>query len=158
MHPRNRYRDNKPDFYELAQHRPSLMPYLIQKNKLTPASRETTPHSHTLDFSDPNALRYIYRPPPSSRSTLVHCPLSLCYTRELTCALLSKDFSLDVVLPVDRLVPMVTQRLNYIHWVEDLLVQDKERQEDSEKQEGDKKKSGEHVYAIDIGQVRNYVL
>ena len=44
--------------------------------------------------------------------------------RELTCAALSKDFGLEVDLPDDRLVPMVPQRLNYIHWVEDLLAGD----------------------------------
>lgn len=41
--------------------------------------------------------------------------------RELSCALLEKDFDLRVEIPVGCLVPTVPQKLNYIHWVEDLL-------------------------------------
>ena len=46
-----------------------------------------------------------------------------------------------MVLPADRLVPMVPQRLNYIHWLEDLLA------------EGRREKDGERgrVLGIDIG-------
>ena len=55
MHPRNRYRENKPDFRDLAQHRLSLGPYLIQKKQ----QADTDPYSCTLDFSNPDALRYI---------------------------------------------------------------------------------------------------
>ena len=40
--------------------------------------------------------------------------------------MLSRDFGLEVVLPGDRLVPMVPQRLNYIHWLEDLLAEERE--------------------------------
>ena len=42
--------------------------------------------------------------------------------RELTCAVLAKDFDLRVEIPVGTLIPTVPQKLNYIHWVEDLLV------------------------------------
>jgi methyltransferase len=41
--------------------------------------------------------------------------------RELTCALLEKDFDLKVEIPPNYLIPTVPQKLNYIHWVEDLL-------------------------------------
>lgn len=89
MHPRNYYKENKPDFGKLAQARPSLKPFLLPSPSAT--------HAYTLDFSNPEALR------------------------ELTCALLECDFGLRVELPVGKLVPTLTLRLNYIHWVEDLL-------------------------------------
>ncbi len=111
MHPRNRY-NTKPDFGELAEFRPSLKPYLIHKSKSTHTADDPAPSlegippgksptekrfPYTLDFSDPASLR------------------------ELTCAVLARDFSLDVDIPLDKLIPAVPQRLNYIHWVEDLL-------------------------------------
>lgn len=51
----------------------------------------------TLDFKDVNSLRV------------------------LTCTLLKKDFDLDVEIPLDKLIPTVPLRLNYILWIEDLL-------------------------------------
>ena len=54
--------------------------------------------AYTLDFSDPEALR------------------------ELTCAVLERDFGLKVEIPLDKLIPAVPQRLNYVHWIEDLLM------------------------------------
>ena len=52
---------------------------------------------YTINFKDPKALR------------------------ELTVCLLHHDFGLTVELPLERLIPTVTLRLNYIHWIEDLL-------------------------------------
>ncbi|KAK9468495.1 hypothetical protein V1512DRAFT_259631 [Lipomyces arxii] len=42
----------------------------------------------------------------------------------LTEALLKQDFQLDVELPSDRLCPRVSNRLNYILWIQDLLDSD----------------------------------
>jgi methyltransferase len=42
--------------------------------------------------------------------------------RELTVALLKHDFNLSVDIPLDKLIPTVPQKLNYIHWIEDLLA------------------------------------
>lgn len=51
----------------------------------------------TLNFNDPRALR------------------------ELTCACLEHEFNLKVDIPLGHLIPTVPLRLNYIHWIEDLL-------------------------------------
>ncbi|KAM4795094.1 RNA N(6)-adenosine-methyltransferase METTL16 [Rhinophrynus dorsalis] len=44
-----------------------------------------------------------------------------CAVRALTCTLLKEDFGLSIDIPLERLIPTVPLRLNYIHWVEDLI-------------------------------------
>ncbi len=96
MHPRNIYCKKPADFGELAEFRPSLKPFLIDKG--TKQTSKKTKSSYTLNFADPDALK------------------------ELTYAILEKDFELKMTIPPCHLVPAVPQKLNYIHWIEDLLV------------------------------------
>ena len=67
--------------------------------------------------------------------------------KELTRALLMQDFHLDVDMPVDKLIPTVPQKLNYIHWIEDLLS----------KGNADNIPKGEGTRGIDIGDSWDYV-
>ncbi|XP_048767709.2 RNA N6-adenosine-methyltransferase mettl16-like isoform X2 [Ostrea edulis] len=41
--------------------------------------------------------------------------------RQLAIALLKEDFDLDVEMPLNRLIPTIPLRLNYILWIEDIL-------------------------------------
>ena len=84
--------------------------------------------AYTLDFSDPSALR------------------------ELTCAVLERDFGLKVEIPLDKLIPAVPQRLNYVHWMEDLLMCCKDREQkmgESDVSKGAESAVGEVGVALD---------
>ena len=41
--------------------------------------------------------------------------------RQLAIALLKEDFDLEVEMPLNRLIPTIPLRLNYILWIEDIL-------------------------------------
>ena len=86
MHPRNIYKNKKPNFKELAVKYPQFCNH---------AASDLKGNVH-LDFKKPECLR------------------------ALSWALLKDDFDLDVEMPVDRLIPTIPLRLNYILWLEDL--------------------------------------
>lgn len=92
MHARNKFKDYPPDFGAYSVTHPPLKPHLIERPR--PSSKG---FSYTLNFSDPSALR------------------------ELARACLKHEFQLDVDIVPGHLVPAIPQRLNYIHWVEDLI-------------------------------------
>lgn len=157
MHPRNRYFNKRvPDFWELAEFRPSLKPFLIEKQRGTRSPQaeapptEDDPSVPTPSAADPTVVSDPANPSPSTPSVPIPVstpiPVSVddpsvptagvegrkkfAYTldfsspeavRELTYAVLEKDFGLQLEIPVDSLIPTVPQKLNYIHWVEDLL-------------------------------------
>ncbi|TDH73359.1 hypothetical protein CCR75_007113 [Bremia lactucae] len=62
--------------------------------------------------------------------------------RELTKTLLLHDFGLQWNIPINRLCPPLPNRLNYIHWIEDLL---------REQQKPDQKSCATVISGIDVG-------
>ena len=91
MHPRNRYKKEKPSFLNLALKYPEFRAKVTQDDS----------GKVLLDFKDAEALR------------------------ALTTCLLKEDFDLTVEMPPNRLVPTLPLRLNYIHWLEDIVGKDK---------------------------------
>ncbi|ESO91743.1 hypothetical protein LOTGIDRAFT_121844 [Lottia gigantea] len=87
MHPRNLYRNKKPDFASLA----------LKYPEFKELSSQDFNGKVTLDFKNPESVRI------------------------LTQTLLKEDFNLDIEIPTDRLVPTLSSRLNYIHWIEDMF-------------------------------------
>jgi len=73
----------------------SKYPYFKENSEVKPSGNVT------IDFKNPSSLR------------------------ALTRALLEEDFGLTVSLPLDRLIPTMPQRLNYILWLEDIIGQQK---------------------------------
>ncbi|XP_066932211.1 RNA N6-adenosine-methyltransferase mettl16-like [Clytia hemisphaerica] len=87
MHERNIFKNDKPNFEQLAQEYPEFTPYLHKGSSGKPY----------VNFKDPAALR------------------------ALSVVLLKKYFDLNLEIPLDRLIPTIPLRLNYLHWIEDLL-------------------------------------
>ncbi|XP_065893555.1 RNA N6-adenosine-methyltransferase mettl16-like isoform X2 [Dysidea avara] len=82
------------------EHTPNFAELAKQRPSLLPHLIQRTSNYFTINFKEPSALR------------------------ELSCALLEQDFNLTLDIPLDRLIPRVPLRLNYVHWIEDLLMED----------------------------------
>ena len=104
MHDRNRYRLNPPNFKELAEKHQTLKPFLIEKHN----------GGTTLNFRDANAVRALTI---ALAKEDFHLDLELTLGKEILFPL----FSLKSYSIVDRLIPRIPQKLNYLHWIEDLL-------------------------------------
>lgn len=112
IHPRSPYSTSEPDFATLAQEYPSLRPYLLPLRKQPlPPSPTTTSNTSITTNTTTNS--------PHRRRTIDFTNPAAC--RELSKVLLKKDFGVNWDLPEGHLVPPVTNRLNYILWIEDLL-------------------------------------
>ncbi|XP_046389732.1 U6 small nuclear RNA (adenine-(43)-N(6))-methyltransferase [Ischnura elegans] len=91
---------------------PNFKELAIQYPEFRKHSKQELSGKVTIDFKDPAALR------------------------ALTTTLLLKDFNLTVEIPLNRLVPTLPLRLNYLLWIEDLLAASKLTEE---------------IYGVDIG-------
>ena len=87
MHPRNPYKEKKPDFKSLALKYEEFRKHAIQDLK----------GEVHLDFKKPECLQV------------------------LSWAILKEDMDLDVYMPLNRLIPTIPLRMNYILWLEDIL-------------------------------------
>lgn len=112
MHARNRYRTNPPDFKQLAEKHPDLKAFLIEKKN----------GGVTLDFRDPKAVRALTIATAKEDFDL---NLELSLGRKFVMFLLSYQcyhcYVFSSLNIVDRLIPRIPQKLNYIHWIEDLI-------------------------------------
>ena len=61
------------------------------------------------------------------------------HLKSLTWALLKDDFDLDITIPLNRLIPTVPLRLNYILWIEDIF----------------RFKGSTQLHGIDLGTCKN---
>ncbi|KAL4428378.1 hypothetical protein ABPG75_002467 [Micractinium tetrahymenae] len=148
IHPRSKYAFEEPDFAALAQLYPSLQPFLLHPRGGRPgsggadggvtaaaevelaAAAATAPADKAAvagPADAPAAAGPADGPPASHASAAGSAPrASLDFTspaacRELTRVLFRHDFGLEWWVPLGQLVPPVTNRANYLHWLEDLL-------------------------------------
>jgi len=144
MHPRSRYAQHEPDFAALAAKHPGLaefatlrpdgrfrlgiMPLKVMATVTVPASTLTSYIVCLVAVA--SFLRLIPVPKRAPTLPTLLCPCrsaSLDFAnpdalRQLTRALLAEDFGVaDWWIPDGQLIPPVPNRLNYIHWIEDLL-------------------------------------
>eukprot|EP00037_Helgoeca_nana_P012842 m.117242 g.117242 ORF g.117242 m.117242 type:complete len:473 (-) comp21683_c0_seq1:45-1463(-) len=125
MHPRNRYADVRHDFDAMATAYPSLRPY-VRTNKGAP----WTPPVATPVAMIATEPRQPHPPhPPAAAAPPTQQRLRYKYdfsaagaTVAFTSVLLHRDFGIELALPAGQLAPPLPQRLNYIHWVEDVLL------------------------------------
>lgn len=112
MHVRNRYRTNPLDFRQLAEKCSDLKPFLIEKAN----------GGVTLDFRDPKAVQALTI---ATAKEDFNLNLELSLGRENIYydyySMLFSSCFVNKKKHIDRLIPRIPQKLNYIHWIEDLI-------------------------------------
>lgn len=161
MHPRNRYLKKAANFGELAEYRPSLKPFLIDKHYRKADTDPEAHKTHPLVPSDDPAHQSSNNPHSKQSSEKHGFRYTINFSdtkalRELTCAVLEKDFDITLEIPPDRLVPTIPQKLNYIHWIEDLLaLQGGVASGESGATSKNEIPKGQSVVGIDVGKEPN---
>ncbi|GLE05650.1 hypothetical protein PINS_up014690 [Pythium insidiosum] len=95
---------------------PHLGALLHERNRY----RECPPDFYALGQRFPSFRQYLRNVDDVKKTAAL--PFDDPYAvRELTKTLLAHDFGLEWTMPIDRLCPPLPNRLNYVHWIEDLL-------------------------------------
>ena len=128
IHPRSKYAFEAPHFEALAARYPSLQPYLLRgggggARAGSGPCASASPEAGASEAADSKAAA---GPGGGSsaggggRPSIDFSDPAAC--RELTRVLLLADFGVEWWVPLGQLVPPLTNRANYIHWLEDLLA------------------------------------
>ncbi|XP_062617286.1 RNA N6-adenosine-methyltransferase mettl16-like [Saccostrea cucullata] len=80
--------------------------------------KEKAPNFKALSLKYPEFAKCVFQDLKGKCHLDYKSPTSL---RQLAIALLKEDFDLDVEMPLNRLIPTIPLRLNYILWIEDIL-------------------------------------
>ncbi|CAI5715460.1 unnamed protein product [Peronospora destructor] len=119
--------------------------------------KKNPPDFYALGQQYPNFKQYLHN------LDDFNCRASLSWddpfaVRELTKTLLLHDFGLQWDIPINRLCPPLPNRLNYLHWIEDLLSQAPGRRFTTQKQEQKAAASNKEVVSgIDVGTGANCI-
>eukprot|EP00798_Chlamydomonas_sp_ICE-L_P024671 gene24671-10301_t len=117
IHPNNRYYREEPDFTALAVQYPNLAKFV---------SKGPDGRDH-FDYTSLEGTKTLTATLTQSESKSYYGRAHFDYTswegtKTLTATLLHSDFGVEWSLPEGHLVPPVTNRANYIHWLNDLLL------------------------------------
>jgi 23S rRNA A1618 N6-methylase RlmF len=159
MHERNKYYNRPPDFAALAIKYPAFANVCIPRQQLQQQQQQQQQQQRsnnsnnkpqlTINWKDDHAVRYV---------CMYVCELGregeidgpMANTRILNETLLKEDYGIHIELPSDHLCPTVSTRVNYIHWIEDLLAQSSKHQPHQQGKVGERS-GGDSVIGLDIG-------
>eukprot|EP00035_Acanthoeca_spectabilis_P001068 m.77372 g.77372 ORF g.77372 m.77372 type:complete len:403 (+) comp10607_c0_seq1:286-1494(+) len=114
MHPRNRYANVRHDFDAMATSNPVLRPFVRDRS----GEAWVAPP----DPASPGSAGAAPAPAPQKRPKYRYDFSQAGATTAFTTVLLERDFGLRLDLPQGQLAPTLPQKLNYIHWIEDLIA------------------------------------
>lgn len=80
--------------------------------------KDKAPNFKTLAEKYPEFAKCVFKDLKGKCHLDYKSPTSL---RQLAIVLLKEDFDLEVEMPLNRLIPTIPLRLNYILWIEDIL-------------------------------------